>query len=195
MKKLFLLMFIVFFSTNQAFAVAPINEDTINKAQLYGTSQSSAAIQEFFRPWTAYEEKAENLVEAESACVFTPFLLFASNARDKALKGEKPSLEDSEQIITDYCDVLSFKVQLNGKTAEFSKNSRAFLKQGKNILPALHSLVPQNAVQSDSKAVFSMQGFFYFEDQKIDKEKPVILIILTGDNIEHRFYFDLKRIK
>ena len=128
MRVFSLALLFVFAVVQTAFAIAPLNVLSIKQAQLYGSSQAKEELFAFLKPWMAYEERAGQLnEEAERAYLFTPFLLIAMDAREKKLHNLPVSLEDSEKIITDYLDTLSFSVKVYGAKQEFSKNSTAVL--------------------------------------------------------------------
>lgn len=199
MRILSLLLFLTIILTKSAFAIAPLNSVTIEQAELYGISQFGTDFFDFTKPWCAYEEKATNLNESsEYAHLYTSFLLIAVESRDRAVQKKPPmQIEDTEKIISDYVNLLSFSVRLKGSTSEFCKETRAFLKQEDVIYPVIYSNVPNVAekVLSESENNYVVQGYVYFDESKVNKEKPIVLIILTNDNREHRFFFDLKKIK
>lgn len=199
MKILSLLFFFTIILTKSAFAIAPLNSLTIEQAELYGISQVKTEPFEFTKPWCAYEEKTTILNESsEHAHLYTSFLLIATEARERAIQKQPAmQIEDTEKIISDYVNLLSFSIQLKGNTSDFCKGTRAFLKQEDSIYPVIYSKIPNNAekILGESENNYFVQGYVYFDESKVNKEKPVVLIILTDDNREHRFFFDLKKIK
>lgn len=191
------LMFLLLCST-QVSAIANLNNATIKQAQLYGVSQSNIELQEFLCPWVSYEENAEQINDSvESAYLYTPFLLIATNAREKTLKKEPVLLSDSEKIITDYLDTLSFSVKVLGDEDGFSKEISAILQQDNKQIKAWYWSLPQH----DEKCTwipgnrYMAQCYFYFDEKALDIEKPVILVITTKKGKLYKFYFDLKKIK
>lgn len=197
MKILTTLCLLVIFGVNTAFAIAPLNQNLIKQAHLYGSSQARAELNVFLKPWVSYEEKAENLNEtSEAAYLYTPFLLIAMDAREKKLHNQLPRLEDSEKIITDYLDTLSFSVNLSGSTANFSSNTTAVLQQKGKIIKSWHEAIPTTAEPADkSNTKYEVQAYFYFDERELDLHAPVTLLITTGDKKTHRFYFELSQVK
>lgn len=188
-------LFLLFAVTQTALAIAPIHLLSIRQAQLYGTSQASEALFVFLKPWMAYEERARQLnEEAERAYLFTPFLLIAMDAREKKLHDRPVALQDSEKIITDYLDTLSFSVKVYGAKREFSKDSTAVLVQGDKTVPAWSNSAP-DAAESDAADRFAAQCYFYFDEKAIDPKEPVTLVVTTGDKWQHRFFFELATVK
>ncbi len=198
MRILTLMFFLFILFTESAFAITPLNAVTIEQAKLYGATQCKSEFFDFAKPWCTYEETSISLDEsAEYAHLYTHFLLIAAEARERAINKTTMQVEDTEKIITDYVNLLSFSIKLNGDNADFSKGTRAFLKQGENIIPVIYANIPEIADKIRIKNIegYVANGYFYFDETKISKEKPIVLIVLTNDNREHRFFFDLKKIK
>lgn len=184
--------------TSSVSAIAPLNSASIKQAQFYGTSQSKSELSNFLKPWLAYEEKAEQLNEtAETAYLYTPFLLIATDAREKALHQKKATLEDAEKLITDYLDIMSFSVKLFGSAKEFSQNTTGVIKQGNKVIKAWSNAVPDMAEPCAwiKDVNFIAQCYFYFNEKDLDVRKPITLVITSGDKKVHRFYFELDKIK
>ena len=198
MRILTLVCLLMICLVNTTFAIAPLNETTIKQAQLYGSSQSKSELLFFLKPWLSYEEKAEQLNEkAETAYMYTPFLLIAMDAREKKLHNQPILIEDSENIITNYLGTLSFSVKLYGNTDNFSNNTIALLKQNGNLIKAWSIAVPDKAeaAYNHEKYKYMVQGYFYFNEKELTAKEPVTLVILTGDKKRHSFYFDIDKIK
>lgn len=180
-------------------AMSSINSETIKEAQDYGKINGQHNLQEFLLPWTSYEEKAINLNEtAERAYLYTPFLLMATDAREKGLNGQSVSAQDSERIVADYTELLSFSIVLVGEKQDFAQNASVVLIQGKKVLKAYQVNIPLNAEKIDQEAgqtLFKAQCYFYFVEKDIELSDPVKVLITTNDKKEHSFYFDLAKIK
>lgn len=198
MKIVGIVCFLMIFLANSVFAVAPLNQNSIKQAQLYGSSQAKTELLSFLRPWLSYEENAPQLNESvETAYLYTPFLLIAMDAREKKLHNLPIRPEDGEKIITDYLNTLSFSVKLSGATAAFSKDTVGMIRQNNKIINACSAAIPQQAEQSTikGKTGYETQAYFYFDEKEMDVTKPVTLIIMTGDKKFHSFYFELTQIK
>lgn len=193
-----LVCLMVIFLVNTAFAIAPLNQSTIKQAQLYGSSQAKAELSAFLKPWLSYEENAEQLNEkAETAYMYTPFLLIAMDAREKKLHNQAILIENAESIITNYLDTLSFSVKLYGNTENFSANTVALIKQNGNLIKAWSVAVPEKPEPSykNDKYKYMVQSYFYFKQTELSSKEPITLVVMTGDKEHHSFYFEIDKIK
>ena len=198
MKYILTILFFLMLS-DTVYAISPITTDVIKEAQLYGQMHMYSQLNDFLQPWISYEEKAERLNEtAEHAWLYTPFLLIATDAREKDLNGQKPELLDGNTILNDYAGTLSFSVVIFGTEEKFGRNATVMLKQGKKIIKPYQAAIPLNAEKAPrylEKSAFRLQCYFYFWDKKVDFDKPMILSIVTGDKKEHHFYFVAANVK
>lgn len=190
----FLLLF-----AGQVWAVSSISVETIKEAQDYGRMNAQHHLKDFLLPWISYEEKAVNLDEtAEHAYLYTSFLLMATDAREKTLNGQNVSLLDSERVLADYTELLSFSIVLFGNKEEFAQNAQVVLKQGKKVIKAYQINVPlhgESISQDGGQPVYKGQCYFYFLEKDIKLDSPVVLAITTSDKKQHSFYFDMSKIK
>jgi len=182
-----------------AYAISPVTIDVIKEAQHYGQSHVHSQQNDFLRPWVSYEEKAERLNETvEHSWLYTPFLLIATDAREKSLRGQNAELADSEKILNDYAGTLSFSVVLFGTEPHFGQNAKVMLEQDKKIIKAYEVVIPLEAEKiswNSNKSAYRLQCYFYFWEKKVARDKPMILSIVTGDKKEHHFYFAAANIK
>ena len=145
MKFIWTILFI-FMLSDTVYAISPINSSVIKEAQSYGQLHVHRQLDEFLQPWVSYEEKAESLNgTAEHAYLYTPFLLIATDAREKSLNGQKVKLADSERILNNYDGTLSFSVVLFGNELHFGQKAKVVLKQNKEIIEAYQVAIPQKA--------------------------------------------------
>jgi hypothetical protein len=182
-------------STN---AIALVNRDVILEAQEYGTKHKQLALTDFLQPWLAYEEQASVINEkTERAYLYTPFLLLANDARDKARNNQPVQLADSEKILADYAGCLVFSLTINGNSENFSNGMQVMIKQDKKIIKPYHSLVnaPAKTSWSSGEPQFINYSYFYFHEQEVILNKPITLTVTTKDKQEHRFYFNLPSFK
>ncbi len=192
-----ILGFILLFNS-QAYAIAPISSETIKQAQDYGARHINDSLGDFLRPWISYEEKAAILDETtERAYLYTTFLLLATDAREKKAGGKLILNSDSEKIITDYSGTLSFSVTLFGKAADFIQPVTAVLHQGKKTLKAYQITAPAEAEKCTWLAgeLFMAQAYFYFSEDDLVTDMPVILTVTANDQQKRKFYFDLGKLK
>lgn len=186
-----LLMMLVTYS--QVFAIAPLNEKTIKEAQKYGIDNAKVSLGTFLKPWLSYEETSTKLDDsAEMAYVYTTYLLIATDARDNRINNKKVEVQDSEKIIVDYIDTLSFSIKLLGDNAGFAQSLVAVIEQGDNSIKAV-KVLPQTAIYNEKTKKYMVQGFVYFKEDNIDINKPIKLVVGTNDN-KHCFYFDLAKV-
>lgn len=194
MKIFISILLMMFFTYNQVFAIAPLNEQTITAAQKYGIDNSKIKLGLFLKPWLAYEETSSKLDEtAEIAHIYTSYLLIATDAKEATLKNKKVTLQDSEKVIIDYNDILSFSIKVSGENDIFAQNLVAIIVQGDNVVKSV-KIIPQAVSYNEKNKKYSAGSFVYFKESSIELGKPIKLIISTSDNNKHCFYFDLAKI-
>lgn len=186
----------LFWLQGTAGAVANVTGDTISKAQQYGIVYAKKSTQDFLKPWTAYEEEAMTLTEqSERAYLYTPYLLVASDARDKQNKNQAITLSASKDILKTYDDTLTFQVILYGSEKDFADGAVATLVQGSTVKKAYQQTVPQLAdALADSKQ-YSVKCYFYFDEKGLDLKNPVTLKVTKKDVFEKKFYFPLAKVR
>ena len=194
MKIFISILLMMFFTYNQVFAIAPLNEQSITAAQKYGIDNSKINLGLFLKPWLSYEETSSKLDEtAEMAHIYTSYLLIATDAKEATLKNKKVTLQDSEKVIIDYNDILSFSIKVSGENDIFAQNLVAIIVQGDNVVKSV-KIIPQAVSYNEKNKKYSAGSFVYFKESSIELGKPIKLIISTSDNNKHCFYFDLAKI-
>ncbi|MBP7254583.1 MAG: hypothetical protein KBI38_02470 [Negativicutes bacterium] len=194
MKIFISILLMMFFTYNQVFAIAPLNEQSITAAQKYGIDNSKINLGLFLKPWLSYEETSSKLDEtAETAHIYTSYLLIATDAKEATLKNKKVTLQDSEKVIIDYNDILSFSIKVSGENDIFAQNLVAIIVQGDNVVKSV-KIIPQAVSYNEKNKKYSAGSFVYFKESSIELGKPIKLIISTSDNNKHCFYFDLAKI-
>ncbi len=194
MKIFISILLMMFFTYNQVFAIAPLNEQSITAAQKYGIDNSKINLGLFLKPWLSYEETSSKLDEtAEIAHIYTSYLLIATDAKEATLKNKKVTLQDSEKVIIDYNDILSFSIKVSGENDIFAQNLVAIIVQGDNVVKSV-KIIPQAVSYNEKNKKYSAGSFVYFKESSIELGKPIKLIISTSDNNKHCFYFDLAKI-
>ena len=194
MKIFISILLMMFFTYNQVFAIAPLNEQSITAAQKYGIDNSKINLGLFLKPWLAYEETSSKLDKtAETAHIYTSYLLIATDAKEATLKNKKVTLQDSEKVIIDYNDILSFSIKVSGENDIFAQNLVAIIVQGDNVVKSV-KIIPQAVSYNEKNKKYSAGSFVYFKESSIELGKPIKLIISTSDNNKHCFYFDLAKI-
>lgn len=179
-------------------AITLINKEVILEAQDYGAKRSKLPLSDFLQPWLAYEEHAAIINETtERAYLYTPFLLLAYDARDKAISKQSIELADSEQILADYAGCLVFSIIVNGNTEKFSDNVQVTIKQEKKIIKPYHAVInpPVKKPWAANEPHYTAHYYFYFYEQDVVLSKPITLTVTTKDKQERHFYFELPNFK
>lgn len=197
--KFWLIILTIFFlSPQMVLAISPTNKKMIKDAQEYGIKSVSKPASEFFKPWLSYEEEADIINETtEYAYFYTPFLLVASDAREKSLAKKPVELSDGEALLKNYAGYFVFSVNLKGDEPGFANRAKAVLRQEK-ISVGTYQTMTDPTKKSDSnslKPLYSTNFYFYFKNEKFSLEKPIFLNITLSNKEERRFYFDLTKLK
>lgn len=186
----------LFLMQGTAGAVANVAGDMISKAQQYGIVYAKKSTQDFLKPWTAYEEEAMTLTEqSERAYIYTPYLLVASDARDRQNKNQAITLNASKEILKNYDSTLTFQVILYGSQADFANGMTATLVQGNTVKTAYQQIVPDRAAALTDSKQYSVKCYFYFEEKGLDLKSPVTLKLNKKDVFEKKFYFALAKVR
>lgn len=197
MKIISLAIIMLVFLSSQVMALAPVNEESITEAQAYGKEKYQLEVSSFLSPWTAFEEQASRLTEfTDRACLYTNFLLIASDARDRTKSNQPVKLNDSEKILADYAGYLVFSVTLHGDEPLFADGTTAVLRQDKKSIKPYQAVVTpvSNGAAVKGRGVYQANCYFYFNEKDLNLSKPVTLAVLVGGK-NRLFYFDLTKIK
>lgn len=197
-RAVILSIIILLFVSASANAIALVNKEHIIEAQEYGKKSTQQPLTEFLHPWLVYEEQAAIINEkTERAYLYTPFLLLAYDARDKAMSKQPVDLANAQRILEDYAGCLAFSITINGNTDNFSENVQVVIKQDKKIIKPYHAVVnpPMKSPGSSKTTQFTAHFYFYFYDKDVVMSKPITLTVTTKDKQERRFYFELSNFK
>lgn len=152
----------------------------------------------FISQWTSYEENAPRIdSKTEYAYIYTPFLLVATDAREKFLAGQEVSVVDGKKLLTPYQDYLVFGITLLGNTQHFDKISKCFLNTG-NVLINSYQVLTGEAIKTPwfpEQPYYMAKYYVYFPNKEITLNRPVTVTLVTVDKHEHRFYFNLDNVK
>jgi hypothetical protein len=161
-------------------AVAPVNKATISAAQDYGHGRADVPLADFLRPWTVYEENAARLDDStERACLYTPFLLVAADARDRTAAGEAVNVAMAEKVLADYNGYVIVGVTLSGLKADFAGKCSASLRQGRKSFRA--KLVNGPSAALTGEAPYIAKVYFYFTGRDIAPDRPASLAVTAAD--------------
>ncbi|MBP3400565.1 MAG: hypothetical protein J6K70_02220 [Selenomonadales bacterium] len=195
MKRYWILGILFFFCMQgSAGAVANTTNDMVAKAQQYGIVYAKKSTQDFLKPWTTYEEEAISLTEhTERAYIYTPYLLIASDAREKQNDNKTISLADSKGLLKDYEKTMTFQVILYGKKADFAQGITATITQGKTVKKAYQMIVPDKA-ETVSEGQYCAQCYFYFDEEDLALNQSIVLNVAKKDGTKKKFNFALAQI-
>ena len=178
---------------SSAGAVADITSDMVAKAQQYGIVYAKKSTQDFLKPWTTYEEEAISLTEqSERAYIYTPYLLVASDAREKQNSSKTIALADGKTLLKDYEKTMTFQVVLYGKKADFAQGLTATISQGKTVKKAYQMIVPDKAEALGEE--YCAQCYFYFDEDDLSLNEAITLNIVKKDGSKKKFNFALAQI-
>ncbi|MBP2652921.1 MAG: hypothetical protein H6Q73_490 [Firmicutes bacterium] len=197
MRIFLLVIFFMAMSVKPVSAILPVTPENIAAAQEYGRQKSLLALPEFFHSWMVYEETAARLNDTtEWACLYTPFLLVASDARDKTLKRQFVGISDGKVVLEQYNRYLVFGVRLFGSGFGFADGVEAALKQGEKKVSALavYSVTQNDGVLTTNDGV-SVKLYIYIAKDAIDVTKPAVLELVTKTGRESKFFFNLSMFK
>lgn len=198
MKSIVISLVLLLLSSSLCSAIAPVNDNTINEAQIYGKNNIASTFNDFIAPWTAYEENAQKLdAHTEYANVYTPFLLVAANAREKSLTGQTVKFDDSLRVLQPYSGYLTFRVVLFGTTPYFSESIKCVLKTNHKTIDFYQSSHTEitKTPWYPNPPLYTSKHYFYFLDDDIDLSTSAALMLTTIDKREHKFYFNLRNIR
>jgi len=195
----YLLLFLLFWLCATCAAVSPVTADSIAAAQEYGKDQARVALSDFFKPWTVYEESADKLtVATDCAYLYTPFLLLASDSRDKILSRQVVDPADADKVLAEYNGYLVFGATLFSDKPDFAGNATAVIIQGKNTIKAELFYRSDGDTTTDSQGqtkIFSTKCYIYFAARNVDINKLAVLQITCSKHHKSRFYFDLAKFR
>ena len=194
MKRCWILGILFFFCMQSpAGAVADITSNMIVKAQQYGIVYAKKSTQDFLKPWTTYEEEAISLTEqSERAYIYTPYLLVASDAREKQNSSKTIALADGKTLLKDYEKTMTFQVVLYGKKADFAQGLTATISQGKTVKKAYQMIVPDKAEALGEE--YCAQCYFYFDEDDLSLNESITLNVVKKDGSKKKFNFALAQI-
>ena len=187
MKKLLLAAALLLTFSNTAFAMLPLTDGTIEKAQHYGVERKGVSLGEVLAPWTIYDRKQKNKFGLrERAVVYTPYLTAAVDAQQKASRGETPTLAQGMQVAKQYNGVLALGLTISTSVKLEPKNLTVKMYQGSNVLEPyyislntasqrdMQVLNPKTKVLQNAH-VWDVQYYVYFDLSKLNASRTMVL--------------------
>lgn len=192
------------------FAMLGISDQMIGGAQEYGRSKVALPVNELQKPWTVNEALKENIyADSERIIVYTPYLIVAMDAQNKAKAFEEIKLEDSRNLASGYEQALVIGAIIDAPEKTIPENLQVAILQGdKNLPPYYGELVTasssEKVIEKTAVQDKNNNGMKPVEDKTpiaSDKEKTEqasltdkINIKMPVWNIQYYFYFDVSQI-
>jgi len=178
MRKLILMLTAFFCFFNSAYAMAPIDDETVKAAVAYGVSKKGIPAAQLLIDWTAKDRLQTNKYgDNERAIVFTPYLAVAVNAHAEAVNGKTTNFDDDMALAKNYDGVLAVSLILDSSFKVEPKYLKIRMYQGNNVAEpyyttlegAVTKTMPMTAAQFSSKTKLS--GISAAEQAKLNVVK------------------------
>ncbi|HIU63884.1 MAG TPA: hypothetical protein IAB06_02410, partial [Candidatus Avacidaminococcus intestinavium] len=150
MRTLIIMMFLCLMS-NTSLAMMNITEHMVGSAQEYGKSRTEETItaEEFQKPWTIHEVLGQNIYAVkEHIIIYTPYLLVAMDAQNKARAYEMIQPEAGKELADSFNGILVIGAVIDAPeriTAE--KLSSVLWQNGEEALPYHIELVAASSTE------------------------------------------------
>ncbi|MPM68406.1 hypothetical protein SDC9_115338 [bioreactor metagenome] len=210
MKTFFAVCCLLLTFCQTTFAMLGISDQMIGGAQEYGRSKVALPVNELQKPWTVNEALKENIyADSERIIVYTPYLIVAMDAQNKAKAFEEIKLEDSRNLASGYEQALVIGAIIDAPEKTIPENLQVAILQGdKNLPPYYGELVTasssEKVIEKTAVQDKNNNGMKPVEDKTpiaSDKEKTEqasltdkINIKMPVWNIQYYFYFDVSQI-
>ena len=196
MRVIAVALILVLLPGGPAAAFAVMDGDAVRAALDYGHGGADMPLAGFLLPWSVYEEKAMRIDgTAERATVYTPFLLVAADARDRALGGGTAAPADAEKVLGDYGGDVVFGVTLFGREPGFAAKVSVGLRQGRKKLKPQQVVAPVAeavAGRPPGKGLYRAQVYVYFSQRDVDADGAATLTASAADGRRRSFRFALE---
>ncbi|MEG2764689.1 MAG: hypothetical protein RR910_02925 [Acidaminococcaceae bacterium] len=161
MKKVLIMLSFFMFFCQTSFAMLMVNDQMLGAAQEYGKSKMALPTEELQKPWTVVESKKTNIYAGkEKLIIYTPFVIAAMDAQNKAKAYEILDLDASRALASNYEQILVIGAIIDAPEKTGPEAMRIQIKQGKNVTLPYHSeLVAATATTKVvAKPVIPSQG-------------------------------------
>ena len=192
--------------SNTAFAMLPLTDGMIEKAQLYGVERKGASLSEVLAPWTIYDRKQKNKFGLrERAVVYTPYLTAAVDAQQRASRGEKPTIAEGMQVAKQYNGVLALGLTISTSVKLEPKHLTVKMYQGSNVLEPYYVSL-NTAAQRDMQVlnrktktlqnvhVWDIQYYVYFDLSKLNAGRTMVLAATDEYGGTREFVINLTKL-
>ena len=206
MKKFLLAAAMLLTFSNTAFAMLPLTDGMVEKAQLYGVERKGASLSEVLAPWTIYDRKQKNKFGLrERAVVYTPYLTAAVDAQQRASRGEKPTIAEGMQVAKQYNGVLALGLTISTSVKLEPKNLKVKMYQGSNVLEPYYISL-NTAAQRDMQVlnrktktlqnvhVWDIQYYVYFDLSKLNAGRTMVLAAADEYGGTREFVINLTKL-
>lgn len=209
--KIFAIVFCLLLTfSQQTSAMLAISDQMIGAAQEYGRSKTTIAANELQKPWIVNEDLRENIyADVESIIVYTPYLIVAMDAQNKAKAFEEIKLEDSKNLAAGYDQALVIGAIIDAPEKINPVNLQVILLQGdKNLSPYYGELITASSTEKviektaeQNKNITDVQHEADNTVVPADKGKAAqtavsdkINIKMPIWNLQYYFYFDISQV-
>ena len=188
MKKLLLLFFlIVACSVSNAFALwKDLNEEQVDQAIAYGKEHSNNLGVD--SEWSTRSERMAGWVE-----LTTPFRALARLARDYSLKSKEIRPLDIKRAIAPYKGRLIFDYYHYDIEKRFT--SEATSEYFATLKTAADKIIYPLRYDKGTESVTQISLEFTFSSAEVDPDSLLLLLIREPSGYEHKFAFDLSKIR
>ena len=210
MKTFFAICCLLLTFWQPTFAMLGVSDQMIGGAQEYGRSKVALPVNELQKPWTVNEALKENIyADTERIIVYTPYLIVAMDAQNKAKAFEEIKLEDSKNLASGYEQALIIGAIIDAPEKINPDNLQVtFLQGDKNLPPYYSELVSassaEKVIEKTALQDKNNNGVKPVDDKTpapSEKEKTEqaalsdkISIKMPVWNIQYYFYFDVSQI-
>jgi hypothetical protein len=206
MKKIGLIVTALLCLTQSAYAMLPITENNIERAQQYGVERKGASTLELVAPWTIYDRKLLNKYGlGEKTVVYTPYLMAALDAQSAAKGGTTASLARGMKVAKDYQGVLALAVTVSTTSKLEPKNLRVRMYQGTNVIDPYYTnlnsakqrsmqVSPGQGQALQKVNVWDLQYFVYFDLTKLNAQRPMVFAVTDKAGGTREFVINLTKV-
>lgn len=192
------------------FAMLGVSDQMIGAAQEYGRSKAALPVNELQKPWTVNEYLKQNIyADTERIIVYTPYLIVAMDAQNKAKAFDEIKLEDSKNLAANYDQALVIGAIIDAPEKFNPDNLQVMLVQGdRNLSPYYSELVAASSTDKviektatqdkNAESVKTVNDSIPIPSEKEKAEQAAlsdkINIKMSVWNLQYYFYFDISQI-
>lgn len=200
-----ILMVLLCIITRTSSAMMNITDHMVGSAQEYGKVRIADTItmEEFQKPWTVDEISGKNIYAVkEHIILYTPYLLVAMDAQNKARAYEMVKAEDGKALADDFKGILVVGAIIDAPERITAEKLEAYIVQNDIKLPTYHvELIAANSTQKVVNKKITIN-----EPEKSKKGKQssdaaeniekveTVSVKMPVWNLQYYLYFDLDQL-